>query len=140
MQPATEQAARLKRISLFSELAAYLTTVCGVLQFSPIGVLAGAMLIAAARFLRGGTGVKVISIFLMLASVIGALWCGLTLYVYLDRSGSGRWLIPLLRLAALPLFVTVIVLCWKAITHGFSKSVAPPPVPLTPVEQSRDKT
>jgi hypothetical protein len=143
-QPASEQARRLKRISLFSELAAYVTTICGVLQFSPIGVLAGAMLIAAARFLRGGTGVKVFCIFLMLASAIGVLWCGLTLYVFLDRPMSGRWLIPSLRLVALPLFITVIVLCWKAITHGFSQRVTPPPVPLAPPsppqQQAGDKT
>jgi hypothetical protein len=138
-QPAGEQTQRLKRISLFSELAAYLTTIGGVLQFSPVGVLGGAMLITAARFLRGGTGVKMFCIFLMLASFIGAFWCGLTLYVYLDRAQySGRWLLPLLRLAALPLFVTVIVLCLKAITHGFAKKVVPPPVPFAPRIPSKD--
>lgn len=140
-QPAGEQASRLKRISLFSELAAYLTTICGILQFSPAGVVGGAMLITAARFLRGGTAVKVFCIFLMLASFMGAFWCGLTLYVYLDRAQySGRWLIPLLRLAALPLFVSVIVLCWKAITHGFAKKIVPPPVPLAPRIPSKDNS
>jgi hypothetical protein len=140
-QPASEQAQRLKRISLFSELAAYITTVCGILQFSPPGVIGGAMLITAARFLRGGTGVKVFCIFLMLASVIGAFWCGLTLYVYLDRAQySGRWLIPLLRLVALPLFITVIVLCLKAVTHGFTNKVVPPPVPLAPRVSSNDNS
>jgi hypothetical protein len=139
-QPATEQAHRLKRISLFSEIAGYLTTASGALMFSPAGVLGGAMLIAAARFLRGGAGIKLICIFLMLASIVGALWCALILYAYLDREGRAFWLIPLLRLAALPLFVTVLVLCWKTITHGFSNRVVPPPVPLTPREQSGDKT
>jgi hypothetical protein len=98
------------------------------------------MLIAAARFLRGGAGVKLICIFLMLASIIGSLWCALVLYAYLDRGARAFWLIPLLRLAALPLFVTVFVLCWKTIIHGFSKQVVPPPVPLAPREQSGDKT
>lgn len=141
-QPASEQAHRLKRISLLSEIAGYLTTASGALMFSPAGVLGGAMLIAAARFLRGGAGVKLICIFLMLASIIGALWCALILYAYLDRGGRAFWLIPLLRLAALPLFVTVFVLCWKTIIHGFSRQVVPPPVPLTPTprEQSGDKT
>lgn len=139
-QPASEQAGRLKRISLFSELAAYITTVCGVLQFSPAGVIGGVMLITAARFLRGGTGVKMFCIFLMLASVIGAFWCGLTLYVYLNRVNAGLMIIPLLRLAALPLFITVIVLCLKAVTHGFTNKAVPPPVPLAPRVPSKDNS
>ncbi|HSI65388.1 MAG TPA: hypothetical protein VLE43_19840 [Candidatus Saccharimonadia bacterium] len=124
------QNARLKRISLFSEIAGYLNTLTAILHFSFLGVIGGAMLVIGARLLRGGgAAVKVISIYLMLLAVIGAFWCILTLVAFLELGTAERWLIPALRLVALPLFVSVVVMCFRVVVQDPQKSILPPPVP-----------